>query len=160
MKKKIKQVGDPILTLVAKHVDDVTQVHALINEMRHAMTMAEGVGIAAPQLGVSLRIMIVGSAPNSRYPDAPLMAPITMINPIILHTGLDKANDWEGCLSVAGRRGLVPRFTHIDVEYLDENSQIQRAKFDGFIARIFQHELDHLNGMTFLDRAIEVVDIS
>ncbi|MBR8831980.1 MAG: Peptide deformylase [Chroococcopsis gigantea SAG 12.99] len=146
-------VGSEHLRQIAQPVEKITpQIEKLIGSMIATLESAHGVGIAAPQLCHGDRIFIVASRSTPRYPQAPLMTPTAMINPEIIATSDETAKDWEGCLSVPGRRGLVPRHRWIEVEYLDAAGQVQRKIFQDFIARIFQHELDHLDGIVFLDR--------
>ena len=116
------------------------------------VTKAKGVGIAAPQVFDSRRLIVVSSHPNARYPNAPNMAPTVMINPVIISSSSEKELGWEGCLSVPGRRGEVCRHTWIELAYADRVGVRSQAQFDGFVARIIQHEVDHLDGITFLDR--------
>jgi peptide deformylase len=111
-----------------------------------------GVGISAPQVYESIRLFIVASHPNPRYPNAPVMEPTPMINPVIVSHSKKKVKDWEGCLSVPGIRGLIPRYAEITVEYFDRTGNKYKKTFENFIARIVQHENDHLNGIVFLDR--------
>jgi peptide deformylase len=111
-----------------------------------------GVGIAAPQVGLSLRIFIMAPKPGPRYPDAPLVEPFAVINPVVHRVYGESLKDWEGCLSVPGYRGLVPRHEHVDVSYLDRFGQAQSATFSGFLARLFQHEFDHLEGILYPTR--------
>jgi peptide deformylase len=111
-----------------------------------------GVGIAAPQLGIKKQLIVVASRPTPRYPNAPEMSPTPMLNPQILGHSETTEKGWEGCLSVPGLRGLVPRYRSVTVSYQDRQGDIQQQDFDGFIARIFQHEYDHLQGMVFIDR--------
>ena len=115
---------------------------------------SNGIGIALPQVFQSLRLFIIASHPNPRYPEAPMMDPIVMVNPRILSHSSEMAQkkDWEGCLSVQGVRGLGPRYQTITVEYCEHYGQLQCQEFTGCVARIFQHELDHVNGLVFLDR--------
>jgi peptide deformylase len=120
---------------------------------------ANGVGIAAPQVGVSQQLMIIASRPNERYPHAPLMEPTPMINPKILSHSSEMIKDWEGCLSVPGIRGLVPRYQAVEVEYLSKDGRIERQMLTDFIARIFQHEYDHLQGKVFLERVESPEDL-
>ena len=157
----IAQLGDPILRQIAVEVDDILgdQCQQLINHMMLAVSMAGGVGIAAPQIHHSVRIFIMCSKPNTRYPDAPLMAPTAIINPEILEYSSEQVKGWEGCLSVPSMRGLVPRHSQITVRYYDQDGQQQHKILTGFIARIFQHELDHLNGLTFIDQLESTKDL-
>jgi peptide deformylase len=107
----------------------------------------------------SYRLLIVASRPNLRYPHAPEMEPTAMINPVILAKSDEVEKGWEGCLSVPGIRGLVPRSQAIEVEYLDRNGQICKQELTDFVARIFQHEYDHLDGKVFLDRVESTHDL-
>jgi peptide deformylase len=111
-----------------------------------------GVGIAAPQVGRTLRLFIMAPKPGPRYPDAPLVEPFALINPVIHRAYGETLKDWEGCLSVPGFRGLVPRHEHVDVSYLDRTGRMQSATFSGFMARLFQHEFDHLEGILYPSR--------
>lgn len=150
----ILQRGEPALAQVAPPVNDINcdKIKQLIADLKLAVTEAKGVGIAAPQVGESLRLFLICSAPSERYPDAPLLPISVIINPEILKTSEQQELGWEGCLSVTGKRGYVPRHSEIEVNYLDENGSLQQRTFSGFLARIFQHELDHLNGITFMER--------
>jgi len=157
----IAQVGNPILRQRAKNVTDIhsAQCQQLIKEMMAAVSEAGGVGIAAPQIHHSLRIFIMCSKPNARYPDAPLMEPTAIINPEILVASAEKEKGWEGCLSVPSMRGFVPRHQKITVRYSDQQGNVQEKELEGFIARIFQHELDHLDGLTFIDQLESIKDL-
>lgn len=150
----IAQLGHPVLRKTALQIDNILaeECQQLIEKMMLAVSEAGGVGIAAPQIHHSLRVFIMSSKPNARYPDAPLMTPTAIINPEILEFSSDKVKAWEGCLSVPSMRGLVPRYEHITVRYFDQYAKQHKKEFSGFIARIFQHELDHLNGLTFIDQ--------
>lgn len=151
---KIAQLGHPILKARAQEVESILSpdCQTLIKEMMATVEQAGGVGIAAPQIYQSLRIFIMCSKPNARYPNAPLMAPTAIINPEITGFSAELEKDWEGCLSVPSMRGFVPRHREITVRYTDQLGTLKTAVYEGFIARIFQHELDHLNGLTFVDR--------
>jgi peptide deformylase len=151
---EIAQVGNPILRQIAATITDVTDpiIQSLIDTLINEAIAANGVGIAAPQLSQSYRLFIVASHPNPRYPDAPLMTPIAMINPKIIAHSAEMVKGWEGCLSVPGLRGFVPRYQTIEVEYLNREGTLQRQELTDFVGRIFQHELDHLQGILFLDR--------
>lgn len=148
----ILKMGDPRLLASAQRVMefDTPALHALIADLRDTMRAANGAGIAAPQIGVDLQVVIFGSDQrNPRYPDRPLVPPTVLINPSI--TPLDDAEeeDWEGCLSVPGMRGWVPRWRHIRYAGWDpEGRQIDRT-VDGFHARVVQHECDHLWGKLY-----------
>ena len=150
----IIKLGNPILRQKAVVVENVQdeKIQNLIDELITSVVQANGVGIAAPQIATSYRLFIVASRPNTRYPHAPEMQPTAMINPQIVANSLEVIKDWEGCLSVPGIRGLVPRYQTIEVEYTDRNGSSQKQELTDFIARIFQHEYDHLEGLVFLDR--------
>lgn len=148
------QLGNPILRQIAQPVQSIAtaEIQGLIDQMIDVLKCSNGVGIAAPQIGVSRRVMVVASHPNPRYPYAPQMDPTPMINPQLLRYEGKPVKDWEGCLSVPDQRGLVPRYPTVEVSYCDRQGQQHRQTLVGFVARIFQHELDHLNGKVFLDR--------
>ncbi len=150
----IAQLGNPILRTAAKVVQDITdpKISQLIDSLIATAVANNGVGIAAPQVSQSLRLFIVASRPNIRYPHAPTMQPTAMINPKMISHSEEKVKDWEGCLSVPGLRGLVPRYQTIEVEYFTREGVLERKVLTDFVARIFQHELDHLDGIVFLDR--------
>ncbi|AOT10650.1 peptide deformylase [Pseudoalteromonas luteoviolacea] len=157
----IAQLGHPILRARAKTVDNILadECQNLIREMMTTVERAGGVGIAAPQIYKSLRIFIMCSKPNARYPNAPLMAPTAIINPEIIEASSELEKGWEGCLSVPSMRGFVPRHTRISIKYYDQQGKVQINVLEGFIARVFQHELDHLNGLTFIDRLTSPQDL-
>ncbi|HEY9643824.1 MAG TPA: peptide deformylase, partial [Coleofasciculaceae cyanobacterium] len=123
------------------------------------LVSSNGVGIAAPQVAAPYQLLIVASRPNPRYPHAPAMQPTVMINPQLLSHSPAVVKDWEGCLSVPGIRGLVPRYQAIEIEYTTADGSLQRQTLTDFVARIFQHEFDHLNGQVFLDRVESVQDL-
>lgn len=150
----IAELGNPILRCQAKAIEKVTepQTLQLIDDLITTAKSNNGVGIAAPQVSESYRLFIVASRPTIRYPQAPKMNPTAMINPTIISYSDERVKDWEGCLSIPGLRGLVPRYRAIEVEYTTIAGDRVRKIFTDFIARIFQHELDHLNGIVFLDR--------
>ncbi len=131
----------------------------LIDQLLALTLQSNGVGIAAPQVGIGQRLMIVASRPNARYPDAPEMEPMAMINPKLLDRSDKLVSGWEGCLSVPGQRGWVPRSDEVQVEYLDRWGDRHCTYLQGFIARIFQHELDHLDGILFPDRVEKAEDL-
>ncbi|MGJ8691623.1 MAG: peptide deformylase [Thalassotalea sp.] len=157
----IAQLGHAVLRQRAVEVENILadDCQQLIQQMMLAVSEAGGVGIAAPQIHHSKRIFIMCSKPNARYPDAPLMTPTAIINPEILHYSTEQEKGWEGCLSVPSMRGLVPRHTQITVRYFDQQGDEQQQVLTGFIARIFQHELDHLNGLTFIDQLESTQDL-
>jgi len=160
-KLSIIQLGNPILRQKAEFVKQVKSdnIQKLIDDLLTTVSDANGVGIAAPQVAVGYRVFIVASRPNLRYPNAPLMEPTAMINPKIVAHSDEIVKDWEGCLSVPGIRGLVPRYRKIEVEYIDRNGNLINQQLTDFVARIFQHEYDHFEGLVFLDRVESTFDI-
>ena len=157
---EVSQVGNPILRQIAQPIDRFDDpVQTLVDNLMATLLQSNGVGIAAPQVAASCRVVIIASRPNPRYPNAPEMEPTVMINPRIVSASEEKVKDWEGCLSVPGIRGLVPRHQAIAIEYCDRQGKLQQQHLTDFVARIFQHELDHLNGLVFLDRLETTQDI-
>ena len=158
---EISQLGNPVLRDIAQPIYNVhdPDVQTLIDDLLTTMLEGNGVGIAAPQVGQSRRILIVASRPNLRYPNAPTMAPIVMVNPHLLSHSEETSTDWEGCLSIPGIRGKVKRYRAIEVEYMTRTGEMERREFHDFIARIFQHEFDHLSGKVFLDRVDRVQNL-
>jgi peptide deformylase len=155
------KLGNPILRQSSSDVANVKDDHIqkLIDDLIVTVKETSGVGIAAPQVAECYRLFIVASRPNPRYPDAPLMEPIVMINPKIIDHSPETVKGWEGCLSVPGIRGLVPRHQYITVEYTDRNGDLKNVRLEDFVARIFQHEYDHLDGIVFLDRVESTEDL-
>jgi peptide deformylase len=158
---QIAQLGNPILRQQAQVVANVRdeRIQQLIDALIVTATASNGVGIAAPQVSESYRLFIVASRPNARYPNAPLMQPTAMINPRIIAHSTERVKGWEGCLSIPGIRGLVPRYQAIEVEYTTRDGQLHRQELTDFVARIFQHEYDHLDGIVFLDRVETTQDL-
>ncbi len=159
--RRLIHEGEPLLRQVSRAVDGASlhQDHRLngliddlITDLITTAIATDGVGIAAPQVAEPLRLFIIASRPNARYPDAPQMEPTAMINPVLLDRSDAEVQGWEGCLSVPNCRAQVARAQAIWVEYLDRGGAVRRSHFQGFVARIFQHELDHLNGILFVDR--------
>jgi peptide deformylase len=158
----IIELGNPLLRQTAQPVADITGDRALqrlIDHLLQTVKKSNGVGIAAPQVAQSVRLFIVASRPNPRYPNAPTMMPTAMINPVILRHGEEQEKGWEGCLSVPGIRGLVPRYCMVEVEYWGRDGYQYRQSWTDFVARIIQHELDHLDGKVFLDRVESTQDL-
>ena len=158
---EIEELGNPILRENAKHVDNIGDeyIRRLIDDLIETVKAVNGVGIAAPQVNESYQIFIVASSPNPRYPDAPKMEPIAVINPKIISRSDEMVDGWEGCLSIPGIRGLVSRHKSVAVEYTDRNGHEKQDELSDFIARIFQHEYDHVNRILFLDRLDNLSDI-
>lgn len=154
----IAQDGEPILriqaALVAEDEFNSAWLHGLADAMQATMLFKQGIGIAAPQIYVSKRVIIVASRPNQRYPDAPLMQETVMVNPVILNASDAECDGEEGCLSIADTRGVVRRAVEVTVEYFTLAGIYQKQTFSGFPARVIQHEIDHLNGILFTDYEI------
>ncbi|MGK7904348.1 MAG: peptide deformylase [Hormoscilla sp.] len=155
----IAQLGDRVLRQQARPIENIESVQKLIDELMATAAASNGVGIAAPQVGQSYRLLIVASRPTLRYVNAPKMEPTAMINPRIIAHSDEIVKDWEGCLSIPGIRGLVPRYQAIEVEYTTRDDRVERRELTDFVARIFQHEYDHLEGLVFLDRLESTRDI-
>lgn len=157
----IVELGDPRLRQIARPVDlrQIDSIMPIADAMREWMDKRGGVGIAAPQIGVDLQMMIIASRPNPRYPNAPLMQPLLLLNPLPVRYSDHLVEEWEGCLSVPGLRGKVLRPDAVDIEFFDLHGQGHQLALSGFPARIFQHEYDHLIGMTFVDRVASTQDL-
>lgn len=151
---EIAELGQHVLREKASDIDNVEEpaVQEFIDNLIETAIDSNGVGIAAPQVFEPYRIFIINSRPNPRYPEAPEMGPVAVINPEIISRSDEKEKDWEGCLSIPGIRGLVPRHKQIRTRYMTREGKIEEREFTDFVARIFQHEFDHLNGTVFLDR--------
>ncbi|MCW8328995.1 peptide deformylase [Photobacterium sp. SDRW27] len=152
---EIAQLGNPILRqqALALTPSQLRDYAPFFVELEKTMLEYNGIGIAAPQVSKSIRSFIVASSPNPRYPNAPQMEPTLILNPELIWSSQETEVDWEGCLSIPGMRARVERPKHIEVHYTTLNGSDIHCQMEGFIARIFQHELDHLNGIVFLDRA-------
>ncbi|OGG01379.1 peptide deformylase [Candidatus Gottesmanbacteria bacterium RBG_16_52_11] len=150
----IAQLGHPVLRAQAEPVKNIrdVRIQSLIDDMLVTLKDFSGVGLAAPQVYQPLRICIIASYPNPRYPDAPYFEPTAMINPVITPVGKVTETDWEGCLSIPGIRAMVSRLSVCEVSFVSRDGIRQKRTLRGFIARIAQHETDHLNGLLFIDR--------
>jgi len=159
--RQIAQLGQPVLRGVAGKITDPRDlaVQALIDDLLVTVEDASGVGIAAPQVFEPRALFIVASRPNSRYPHAPAMEPTAMINPEIIWKSAGMEKGWEGCLSIPGLRGMVPRHRRIGIRYLTREGEVREEEYCDFLARVFQHELDHLQGMVFIDRLESTLDL-
>ena len=145
-------MGDTRLLRVAQPVTefDSDALHLLITDMLDTMRSVNGAGLAAPQIGVDLQLVIFGSNDrNPRYPDRPIVPPTVLCNPVITPLGETEESDWEGCLSVPGLRGQVPRWSHIRYTGLDQYGDAIDRTVEGFHARVVQHECDHLWGKLY-----------
>lgn len=149
--RPVLRMGDAVLLQKAAPVErfDTPELHALIQDMKDTMAYMNGAGIAAPQIGVSQRVVIFGIEHNPRYPDAEEVPFTILINPVIEPIGNEREEGWEGCLSVPGMRGVVPRYTHLRYKGFDQfGNPIDRTVSD-FHARVVQHECDHLDGILY-----------
>ncbi|MGB9991858.1 peptide deformylase [Pseudoduganella rhizocola] len=149
--REILKMGDPRLLRVAEPVRqfDTPELHALIADMFDTMHAANGAGLAAPQIGVNLQLVIYGFKSNTRYPDAPQVPETVLINPVLTPITDDKEEGFEGCLSVPGLRGVVPRYKRLHYEGFDQYGKRIVRDADDFHARVVQHEVDHLHGILY-----------
>ena len=150
--REILKMGDARLLRVAPPIVefDTDELHLLISDLFETMQAANGAGLAAPQIGVDLQLVVFGTSQiNPRYPDAPLVPRTVLLNPVITALGPEEESDWEGCLSVPGLRGLVPRFARIHYTGFDQYGDPLERTAEGFHARVVQHECDHLVGKLY-----------
>ena len=158
---EILRMGDPRLLRQAEPVRafDTPLLHALVRDLCDTMAQAGGVGIAAPQIGVNLQVVIFGFERSERYPAAPPVPFTVLCNPVITPLSEDQESGWEGCLSVPGLRGQVPRYTQIRYSGLDPAGQPIEREASGFHARVVQHECDHLNGRLYPTRMTDLTTL-
>ena len=150
--REILKMGDARLLRVAQPVTqfDSDEIHRLVSDMFDTMRAAEGAGLAAPQIGVDLQLVIFGTeAVNPRYPDAPPVPRTVLLNPVVTPLGSEEEDGWEGCLSVPGLRGVVPRWSRIRYTGFDQFGDAIDRTVEGFHARVVQHECDHLAGILY-----------
>ena len=154
MIRDILRMGDPRLLERAKEVEmgATPELEALLADMRETMAARDGAGLAAPQIGVPLRVVIFGIERNARYPDAEPVPYTELVNPVLTPLTAEEEDGWEGCLSVPGFRGVVPRFTRLRYEGFDPEGRPIRRDVDAFHARVVQHEVDHLDGILYPQR--------
>ena len=148
----ILKMGAPRLLRMAQPVKqfNTPELHGLLVDLQDTMQAANGAGLAAPQIGVDLQVVIFGSGEfNPRYPDAPVVPRTVLINPVLTPLSEDEEEGWEGCLSVPGMRGVVPRFKRLRYQGFDEAGQPIDRTVEGFHARVVQHECDHLIGVLY-----------
>jgi peptide deformylase len=159
--REILKMGDPRLLRVAQPVRefDTPGLQALIDDMFDTMHAANGAGLAAPQIGVDLQLVIFGFAHNVRYPEAPEVPRTVLINPLIVPLSDELEVGWEGCLSVPGLRGKVPRWARIRYSGVDPQGQAIEREADGFHARVVQHECDHLIGRLYPTRMTDLTQL-
>jgi peptide deformylase len=152
MIRQVLRMGDSRLLGIARPVMDFDsgELANLLADMRDTMAHLNGAGLAAPQIGVDLRVVVFGSGEiNPRYPEAPPIPHTVLINPILQIIGDEEDSDWEGCLSVPGLRGRVPRFLNLRYSGFDEHGKQIDREVEGFHARVVQHECDHLDGLLY-----------
>lgn len=149
--RPILKMGDPRLLVPAEPITefDTPALHALIEDMLDTMAEAGGVGLAAPQIGVGLQLVVMGFEKSERYPDAAPVPQTILLNPVITPLSDEMEDGWEGCLSVPGMRGLVPRYTRIRYSGFTPQGEVIDRRVDGFHARVVQHECDHLHGVLY-----------
>lgn len=158
----ILKMGDPRLLRIARPVAafDADALHLLISDMLDTMRSVNGAGLAAPQIGVDLQLVVFGTADvNPRYPERPVVPPTVLINPVITPIGDAEDDDWEGCLSVPGLRGLVPRWSKIRYAGFDQYGDAIDRTVEGFHARVVQHECDHLIGRLYPTRMRDLTQL-
>ena len=149
--KRVLKMGDPLLYRKAEPVQqfNTPELDRLVTDMFDTMAELSGAGLAAPQIGVSLRVVIFGVEANPRYPDAEPVPTTVLVNPVLEPIGDDMEDGWEGCLSVPGLRGLVPRHLRLRYTGFDHHGQPLDRTVSGFHARVVQHECDHLDGILY-----------
>lgn len=165
MIRDVLRMGEPGLLLKASPVEafDTPELHALVQDLEDTMLHLNGAGIAAPQIGVSLRVVIFGQkdlddSVNPRYPDADVVPYTVLINPELTFVGANTENGWEGCLSVPGMRGIVPRYLRLHYTGFDQYGNKVDRLVSGFHARVVQHECDHLDGILYPMRITNLKD--
>jgi len=151
MIRDVLRMGDPRLLQRSQEVKEfgTPELMALLADMRDTMAHLNGAGLAAPQIGVGLRVVIFGVHANPRYPDVEEVPDTVLINPVLTPLGSEMDEDWEGCLSVPGMRGLVPRYKRLRYRGLDEYGKPFEREVADFHARVVQHEVDHLDGVLY-----------
>ncbi len=149
--RSVLKMGDPRLLQDSQPVAafDTPELHALVADMRDTMAALNGAGLAAPQIGVGLQVVIFGVQRNPRYPDAEEVPETVLINPLLSPLGEEMEEGWEGCLSLPGLRGVVPRFRRLRYRGLDQYGNDVDRTVEGFHARVVQHEVDHLMGILY-----------
>ena len=149
MIRPVLRMGDPRLWQKSRPVENFGDLKGLLVDMRDTMAHLNGAGLAAPQIGVPLRVVIFGVTANPRYPDIEPVPDTVLINPVLTPLSDEMEEGWEGCLSVPGMRGWVPRYRRLMYSGLDEYGSKFERIVDGFHARVVQHEVDHLDGVLY-----------
>ena len=156
--REVLRMGHPVLRERAKPVEQfgTPELRALLEDMKETMAAKNGAGLAAPQIGVGRRVVIFGVEANPRYPDAEEVPFTVLVNPKLVMLTRDVEEDWEGCLSVPGMRGVVPRYTRLRYSGFDERGNPIERVAEGFHARVVQHEVDHLDGILYPQRMTDM----
>jgi len=156
--REVLRMGHPVLREKAKPVEDLgsAELKQLVADMKETMAFKNGAGLAAPQIGVSQRVVIFGVDANPRYPDAEPVPFTVLVNPRLVMLTREVEEDWEGCLSVPGMRGVVPRYTKLRYTGFDEDGNPIERVAEGFHARVVQHECDHLDGILYPQRMTDL----
>ena len=156
--RAVLKMGDPGLLEIAKPVTDFAtpQLGGLVDDLMDTMLAEDGAGLAAPQIGVGLRVVVFGFEDNVRYPEAEPVPQTVLVNPVIEHLSDDRDDAWEGCLSVPGLSGVVSRYTHIRYSGFDPHGAAIHREAHGFHARVVQHECDHLDGILYPQRMTDM----
>ena len=156
--RDVLRMGHPVLRERAKPVENLgsAELKRLVEDMKETMASRNGAGLAAPQIGVSQRVVIFGVEANPRYPDAEPVPFTVLVNPKLVMLTREVEEDWEGCLSVPGMRGVVPRYTKLRYTGFDENGNPIDRIAEGFHARVVQHECDHLDGILYPQRMTDL----
>jgi peptide deformylase len=156
--REVLRMGHPVLREKAKPVEALgsAELKELVEDMKETMAFKNGAGLAAPQIGVSQRVVIFGVDANPRYPDAEPVPFTVLVNPKLVMLTREVEEDWEGCLSVPGMRGVVPRYTKLRYTGFDENGNPIERVAEGFHARVVQHECDHLDGILYPQRMTDL----
>lgn len=157
MIREVLRMGDQRLLRRARSVDrfDTPELRELITDLFDTMRALDGAGLAAPQIGVDLRVVIFGFGSSPRYPDAPPVPETVLINPVLTPLSQEMEDGWEGCLSVPGLRGVVPRHKHLRYSGFDAQGERIERSVEGFHARVVQHECDHLDGLLYPMRIVD-----
>lgn len=154
--REVLRLGDPRLRQRSAEVEEAQfgreDLTALIRDLRDTMAARDGAGLAAPQIGAPLRVVIYGITHNPRYPEAPPIPETVLINPVLTPLGEERTAGWEGCLSVPGLRGRVERWQRLAIHWRSADGGRHQLEVEGFHARVVQHECDHLDGLLFVDR--------
>ena len=148
--RRLLETAKPVTTFATPELD------ALVDDLMDTMQAEDGAGLAAPQIGVGLRIVVFGFDSNTRYPDADAVPETVLVNPLIEPLSDEKDDDWEGCLSVPGLRGVVPRYSHIRYSGFDQQGNVIEREARDFHARVVQHECDHLDGILYPQRMTDL----